>query len=174
MVIDFAEYVLVFHFELWLLAVWLVSACGAQNCCILQGALQSQKRTCELAIPQRIAVSEVTETGRTLVHDMMRLVPFAFSVDQKFIERVREGEREVSITRLVCWLSSIAAPSKCNLQLPHAQTIYLPALTNKRSILESMRVEKRKTSPRCIANQKISQDEASRGRVRRTHAQPIS
>lgn len=38
--------------------------------------------------------SEVTETGRTLVHDMMRLVPFAFSADQKFIERVREGERE--------------------------------------------------------------------------------
>lgn len=75
---------------------------------------------------------------------MMRLVPFAFSVDQKFIERERKGERErdrkVSITRLVCWLSSIAAPSKCNLQLPHAQTIYLPALTNKRGILESSSV----------------------------------
>jgi len=51
-----------------------------------------------------------------------------------------------------------------NLQLPHAQTIYFPALTNKLNIF----VAKGCLAPRCIANQKIRKGWA------RTHAQAIS
>lgn len=163
-----------------------MSACGAQNCCILHGRCSHRELANLRVIPQRIAVSKVTETGRTLVHDMMRLVPFAFSVDQKFIERAREtkkGRGKGGVNNSPSLLTfQHSCPSKCNLQLPHAQTIYLPALTNKRSILESNRVEFRpppngRHLPGVLQikkSAKTRQTGAGQGRVRRTHAQPIS